>query len=94
MLSLVSDKASSYETVRRWRDEFLTDTCSVKDAVKSGRPVTATDKASVSKDREIIKSDGRYTRRNTAIAIAVFFILRGVMQVQKDTTKNCLYIDR
>ena len=90
MLSLVSDKASSYETVRRWRDEFLTDTCSVKDAVKSGQPVTATYKASVSKDREIIESDGRYTRRNIAIAIAVFFILRVVMQVQKDTQKKLL----
>ena len=73
MLNVVSDKASSYETVRRWRDEFLTDTCSVKDAVKSGRPVTATDKASVSKDRGIIENDGRYTRRDIAKAIAGVF---------------------
>ena len=33
----------------------------VKDAAKSGRPVTATGKKNVSIIREIIESDGRYT---------------------------------
>jgi hypothetical protein len=35
----VSDKIS-YETVHRWRQKFLTGTESVRDATKSGQPVT------------------------------------------------------
>ena len=43
-----SDKVS-YETVRRWRQKFLTGTESVKDAVKSGRPVTVAGKTMTQK---------------------------------------------
>ena len=39
----------SYEIVRRWRKKFLTGTESIKDAAKSGRPVTVTGKANISK---------------------------------------------
>ena len=39
---------------------------SVKDAAKYGRPVTVTGKTTVSKVREIIESDGRYTIRDIA----------------------------
>lgn len=40
----VTDKVF-YETVRRWKKKSLTGTESVKDAVKSGQPITVTGKA-------------------------------------------------
>ena len=78
-----SDKVS-YETVRRWRKKFLTGTESVKDAAKSGRPVTVTGKANVSKVREIIESDGRYCQSSWHIAIAGAFHFEAYFECTKD----------
>lgn len=82
-----SDKVS-YETVRRWRQKFLTGTESIKDAAKSGRPVTVSGKTNVSKVKEIIESDGRYTIRDIAKAVGislsrVHFILKRILKVRK-----------
>ncbi|XP_062582211.1 histone-lysine N-methyltransferase SETMAR-like [Saccostrea cucullata] len=82
-----SDKVS-YETVHRWRQKFLTGTESVKDAAKSGRPVTVSGKRNVSKVKEIIESDGRYTVRDIAKAVGislsrVHFILKRILKVRK-----------
>ncbi|XP_062593106.1 histone-lysine N-methyltransferase SETMAR-like [Saccostrea cucullata] len=80
-----SDKVS-YETVRRWRQKFLTGTESIKDAAKSGLPVTVSGKTNVSKVKEIIESDGRYTIRDIAKAVGisrVHFILKRILKVRK-----------
>ena len=79
----------SLETVCRWRTIFYANTESVKDAAKSERPVTATDKNDVSKVRETIESDGRYTVRDIANAITgvslarVHFIQTRILKVKK-----------
>ena len=78
----------SYETVHSWRKKFHTSTESVKDATKSGLPVTATCKTNISKVREIIESDGRYMIREMAITIGislsrVHIILKRILKVRK-----------
>ena len=57
--------------VRRWRKKFLTGTESVKDAAKSGRPVTVTGKANVSKVKEMIQSGERYTIRDISKGVDI-----------------------
>lgn len=81
-----SDKVS-YWTDRRWSRKFLTGTESLKNAAKSGRPVTLTCKAHVSKVRELIGSDGRHTFRDIAKAVGmsvsrVHFNLKRIMKVR------------
>ena len=82
----------SHETVCRWRRKFHTVTESVKDAAKSERSVTATDKNNVSKVRETIESDGRYTVSDIANAVgvslvSVHFIQTRMLKVQKSSTR-------
>ncbi len=79
----------SYETVRRWKTKFHTGTESVKDAAKSGRPVTATGKTNVSKVREIIESEGeiydsRYCQRCWHITIKSTFHSEAYFESTKD----------
>ena len=76
------------DKVRSWRQKFLTGTESVKDAAKSGQPVTVTGKNNVSKVKAIIESDGRYMIRNIAKAVGislsqVHFILKCILKVRK-----------
>ena len=78
----------SYGTVRRWRKNFLTGTESVKDAPKFGRPVTVAGKTNVSKVKEIIERDGRYTIWEIAKAVGislsrVHFVLKRILKVRK-----------
>lgn len=78
----------SYETVRRWKKKFDTGVESVKDAGKSGRPVTATGKSNVSKVRDMIETDGRHTIRDIARAVGIslsrtHFILKRILKVRK-----------
>ena len=82
-----SDKVS-FEAVCRWRKKFLTGTEFVKDAAKSGRPVTVIGKTNISKVREIIESDSRYTIRDIAKVVGislsrVHFILKRILKVWK-----------
>lgn len=51
--------------------EILTGTKSVKDAAKSCRPVIVTGKATVSKVRKMVESDGRYTIRDIFKAVDI-----------------------
>ena len=52
--------------------EILTGTESVKDAAKSGRPVTVTGKTNVSKVKDRIESDGRYTTRDIFLKLLAY----------------------
>lgn len=56
---------------------------SVKDAVKAGQRVTVIGKANVSKVRDIIKSDGRYTIRDNAKAVVSYFTWKRILKVRK-----------
>ena len=70
-----------YETVRRLRQKFMTGTESIKDAAKSGRPVTVTDMTNASKVKKIFVYNSR-----------VHFILK---QSKKDFCQmDTPYIDR
>ena len=51
----------SYDTVRSWKNKFESGVESIKNATKSGRPKFASRKENVSKIKEIIEGDGRFT---------------------------------
>ena len=51
----------SYDTVRRWKKKFESCEESIKNAPKSGRPKSASPKEIVSKIKEIIEGDARFT---------------------------------
>ena len=53
----------SYDTVRRWKKKFESGVESIKNAPKSGRPKSASRKEIVSKIKEIIEGDARFTVR-------------------------------
>ena len=54
----------SYDTVRRWKKKFKSGVESFKNAPKSGRPKSASRKEIVSKIKEIIEGDARFTVRD------------------------------
>ena len=56
----------SYDTVRRWQNNFESAVESIKNAPKSGRPKFASRKEIVSKIKEIIEGDARFTVRDIA----------------------------
>ena len=51
----------SYDTVRHWKNKFEFGVKSIKNAPKSGRPKFASGKEIVSKIKEIIEGDARFT---------------------------------
>ena len=53
----------AYDTVRRWKKKFELGVESIKNAPKSGRPKSASRKEIVSKIKEIIQGDARFTVR-------------------------------
>ena len=63
----------SYDTVRRWKKKFESGVESIKNASKSGRPKSASRKEIVSKIKEIIEGDARFTvcdiARNVGISL-------------------------
>ena len=61
----------SYDTVRRLKNNFETGVESIKNAPKSGRPKYAVSKEIVSKIKEIIKGDARYTVRDIARKVGI-----------------------
>ena len=56
----------SYDTVRRWKKKCESGVESIKNAPKSGRPKSASRKEIVSKIKEIIEGDARFTVRDIA----------------------------
>ena len=78
----------SYETVRRWKKKFESGVESIKNALKSGRPKSASRKEIVSKIKEIIEGDARFTvrdiERKVGISLStVHLILKKHMKVRK-----------
>ena len=51
----------SYDTIRHWKNKFESGVESIKNAPKSGRPKFAFPKETVSKIKETIKGDARFT---------------------------------
>ena len=61
----------SYDTVRRWKKKFESGVESIKNAPKSGRPKSAYRKEIVSKIKEIIEEDARFTVRDIARKVGI-----------------------
>ena len=77
-----------YDTVRRWKNNFESGVESIKNAPKSGRPKFASSKEIVSKIKEIIEGDARFTvrdiARNVGISLStVQLILKKFLKVRK-----------
>ena len=78
----------SYDTVRHWKNKFESNVESIKNAPKSGRPKYAAPKEIVSKIKEIIEGDARYTicdiARKVGISLStVQLILKKHLKVRK-----------
>ena len=78
----------SYDTVRRWKKKFESGVESIKNAPKSGRPKSASRKEIVSKIKEIIEGDTRFTVRDIARKVGislstVHLILKKHLKVRK-----------
>ena len=78
----------SYDTVRRWKKKFESGVESIKNAPKSGRPKSASCKEIVSKIKEIIEGDARFTVRDVARKVGislstVHLILKKHLKVRK-----------
>ena len=61
----------SYDTVRRWKNKFESGVESIKSAPKSGGPKFASRKEIVSKIKEIIERDARFTVRDIARKVGI-----------------------
>ena len=61
----------SYDTVRCWKNKFESGVESIKNAPKSGRPKFASPKEIVSKIKEIIEGDARFTVRDIARKVGI-----------------------
>ena len=78
----------SYDTVRRWKKKFESGVESIKNTLKSGRPKSASRKEIVSKIKEIIEGDARFTVRDIARKVGislstVHLILKKHLKVRK-----------
>ena len=74
MTELATTSGSScvpYDTVRRWKNKFESGVESIKHAPKSGRPKFASRKEIVSKIKEIIEGDARFTVCDIARKIGI-----------------------
>ena len=78
----------SYDTVRRWKKKFESGVESIKNAPKSGRPKSASRKEIVSKIKEIIEGDAKFTIRDIARKVSIslstiHLILKKHLKVRK-----------
>ena len=78
----------SYDTVRRWKKKLESGVESIKNAPKSGRPKSASRKEIVSKIKEIIEGDARFTVRDIARKVGIslstaHLILKKHLKVRK-----------
>ena len=77
----------SYCTVRSWKNKIESGVESIKIAPKSGKPKFASRKEIVSKIKEIIEGDARFTVRDTCIARKVGISLSTVQLILKKHLK-------
>ena len=61
----------SFDIVRHWKNKFKSGVESIKNAPKSGRPKFASPKEIVSKIKEIIEGDARFTVRDIARKVCI-----------------------
>ena len=61
----------SYDTVRSWKNKFESGVESIKNAPKSGRPKFASRKEVISRIKEIIEGDARFTVRDIARKVGI-----------------------
>ena len=61
----------SYDTARHWKNKFESGVESIKNAPKSGRPKFASPKEIISKIKEIIEGDARFTVRDIAGKVGI-----------------------
>ena len=78
----------SYDTDRSWKNKFESGVESIKNAQKSGRPKFASRKEIVSKIKEIIEGNSRFTVRDIARKVCmspstVHLILKKHLKVRK-----------
>ena len=78
----------SYDTVWQWKKKFESGVESIKNAPRSGRPKSASRKEIVSKIKEIIEGDARFTVRDIAQKLGislsmVHLILKKHLKVRK-----------
>ena len=78
----------SYDTVKSWKNKFESGEESIKNAPKSGRPKFASRKEIVSKIKEIIEGNARFTVRDIARKVGislstVHLILKKHLEVRK-----------
>ena len=75
----------SYDTVRWWKKKFESGVEPIKNAPKSGRPKSASRKI-VSKIKEIIEGDARFTVRDIArkVGISLSTVYKEAFESQKD----------
>ena len=78
----------SYDMVRWWKKKFESGVESIKNAPKSGKPKSASRKEIVSKIKEIIEGDARFTVRDIARKVGislstVHLILKKHLKVRK-----------
>ena len=65
----------SYDTVRSWKNKFESGVESIKKAPKSGRPNFPSRKEIVSKIKEIIEGDARFTVRDIARKVGISLLM-------------------
>ena len=78
----------SYDTVLQWKKNFESGVESIKNVPKSGTPKSASRKEIISKIKEIIKGDARFTVRDIARKVGislsmVHLILKKHLKVRK-----------
>ena len=88
LMTEISTVCVSYDTVQRWKKKFESGVESIKNAPKSGRPKSASRKEIVSKIKEIIEGDARFTvhdiARKVGISLStVHLILKKHLKVRK-----------
>ena len=84
----------SYDTVRCWKNKFESGVESIKNAPKSGRPKFESRIEIVSKIKEIIEGDARFTVCDIAGKVGislsmVHLILKQHLKVQKILLDGC-----
>ena len=82
----------SYDKCRQWKKKFESGVESIKKIQKSGRPKSASCKEIVSKIKEIIEGDARFTVRDIAQKVGislsmVHLILKKHLKVRKISAK-------
>ena len=84
----------SYDTVRRWKKKFESGVESIKNAPKSGRSKAASRKEIVSKIKEIIEGDARFTVRDIAPKVGILLstvhlTLKKHLEIRKISAVGC-----